>query len=48
MKNSEEYMPNEETIAAIEEGRRNAYDPNVKKYSSMEELWKALLEDDDE
>ncbi|MDO4241336.1 MAG: type II toxin-antitoxin system RelB/DinJ family antitoxin [Microbacteriaceae bacterium] len=30
--------PNAETIAAIEEGRRIARDPNVKGYRSIEEL----------
>ncbi len=35
-------IPNAETIAAIEEGRRIAHDPNVKGYSSIEELKKAL------
>jgi DNA-damage-inducible protein J len=40
----EEEVPNEETIAAMEEGRRIASDPNVKGYSSMEELKKALEE----
>ncbi len=34
--------PNAETIAAIEEGRRIARDPNVKGYSSIEELRTAL------
>ncbi|MDE6550588.1 MAG: type II toxin-antitoxin system RelB/DinJ family antitoxin [Clostridia bacterium] len=34
--------PNAETIAAIEEGRRIARDPNVKGYSSIEELKAAL------
>ena len=35
-------VPNEETKAAIEEGRRIAHDPNVKGYSSIEELKAAL------
>ncbi len=34
--------PNAETIAAIEEGRKAAHDPNVKGYSSIEELKAAL------
>ena len=34
--------PNAETIAAIEEGRKIAHDPNVKGYSSIEELKAAL------
>lgn len=34
--------PNAETIAAIEEGRRAASDPNVKSYASAEEMRKAL------
>ncbi len=34
--------PNAETIAAIEEGRRIAHDPNVKGYASIEELRAAL------
>ena len=36
-------VPNSTTEAAIEEGRRIAGDPNVKGYSSIEEL-KAALE----
>lgn len=35
-------VPNAETIAAIEEGRRIANDPNVKGYDSMEDLIRAL------
>jgi len=35
-------VPNAETIEAIEEGRRIAKDPNVKGYTDMNELWKAL------
>ena len=35
--------PNKTTIAAIEEGRRIASDPNVKGYHSMDDL-KAALE----
>ncbi len=34
--------PNAETIAAIEEGRRMAHDPNAKSYANVEELRKAL------
>lgn len=34
--------PNAETIAAIEEGRKIARDPNVKGYSSIEDLKAAL------
>ncbi len=34
--------PNAETVAAIEEGRKLARDPNVKKYSSVDEMRKAL------
>ena len=37
---SEKY--NKVTIAAIEEGRKNAKDPNVKGYHSVDELKKAL------
>ena len=33
---------NQETLEAIEEGRRLARDPNVKGYTSIEELRKAL------
>ncbi len=33
---------NQETLDAIEEGRRLAKDPNVKGYTSIEELRKAL------
>ena len=36
-------VPNSTTSAAIEEGRRIAGDPNVKGYSSIEDL-KAALE----
>lgn len=35
-------IPNEETIAAIEEGWRIAHDPNAKSYDSIAELRKAL------
>ena len=36
-------VPNEVTAAAIEEGRRIAYDSSVKGYSNLEDL-KAALE----
>ena len=36
-------VPNEETVAAIEEGRRIASDSSVKGYTSMDDL-KAALE----
>ncbi len=36
-------VPNETTIAAIEEGRRMASDPSSPRYSSIDEL-KAALE----
>ena len=35
--------PNEETVAAIEEGRRIALDSSVKSYKTMDDL-KAALE----
>lgn len=35
-------VPNEETAAAIEEGRRLAHDKSAKGYRSMEELKAAL------
>ena len=35
-------IPNEETIAAIEEGRKIAHDPNIKGYTNVEELKAAL------
>lgn len=35
-------VPNETTAAAIEEGRRLAYDKNAKGYKSIEELKAAL------
>lgn len=35
-------LPNDTTIAAIEEGRRIAYDENIKGYSNMDDLKKAL------
>ena len=35
-------VPNSTTAAAIEEGRRIAADPNVKGYSSIEDLKAAL------
>ena len=35
-------VPNAETVEAIEEGRRIAYDKDVKGYKSIEELKKAL------
>lgn len=34
--------PNAETIAALEEGRRLARNPDAKGYSSVEEMRKAL------
>ncbi len=37
-------IPNAETIAAMEEAKRLSSNPNVKKYSSIEELLKALKE----
>ena len=36
--------PNEVTAAAIEEGRKLAADPNVKGYTNLDELRKALDE----
>ena len=36
-------VPNEVTVAAIEEGRRIAADPKVKSYSNIDDL-KAALE----
>ena len=39
-----EERPNALTAAAIEEGRRLAGDPSVPRYSSIEELRKALEE----
>ena len=35
-------QPNEETIKAIEEGRRIARDKNVRSYDNIDELRKAL------
>lgn len=35
-------VPNDATIAAMEEGRRIASDKSVKGYTSMKELRKAL------
>jgi DNA-damage-inducible protein J len=37
-------VPNAETAAAIEEGRRIADDPNERGYNSIDELRKALEE----
>lgn len=36
------YVPNKETEEAIEEGRRLARDPKVKKYDNMKDLIEAL------
>ena len=36
--------PNEITVAAIEDGRRIAHDPNIKGYKSIDELKAALNE----
>ena len=36
-------IPNAETIAAIEEGRKIAYDKDVKGYTNIDELKAALL-----
>ena len=38
-------IPNAETVAAMEEGMRIAYDPNVRGYRDMEKLKAALLSD---
>ena len=38
-------VPNAETIAAIEEGRRMAEDKNAKSYTSTEELFRDLDKD---
>lgn len=35
-------IPNDTTVAAIEEGRKLAYDKSVKGYSSMDDLRAAL------
>ncbi len=35
-------IPNAETVEAIEEGRRIAYDKSVKGYKNIEDLKKAL------
>lgn len=37
---------NEKTLKAMEEAKRISSDPNVKSYSSMEELKKELEKDD--
>lgn len=37
-------VPNDTTLAAIEEGRRIAYGPSVRGYTNMEELRAALEE----
>ena len=34
--------PNAETIAAMREAERIAYDPNVKGYNNLDDLFKAL------
>lgn len=36
--------PNEITVAAIEEGRKIAYDDSIKGYSNIDDLMKALEE----
>jgi len=36
------HAPNDSTLAAIEEGRRLARDPNAKTFTTMEELLKDL------
>lgn len=36
------YVPNAETIAAIEEGRKMAHDSDAKSYADSEDLRKAL------
>lgn len=35
-------VPNKETLEAIEEGNRIAYDPNVPSYDTIEDLRRAL------
>lgn len=42
MKVDHEEQPNEVTIAAMLEAERIAKDPNVKKYSDLDELFAAL------
>lgn len=37
-------IPNEATVAAIEEGRKLMSDPSVKRYSDAEEALRALKE----
>lgn len=43
--NEVENIPNEETIKAIEEGRKMLLDKNTSSYSNMDDLIKALEED---
>lgn len=38
--------PNAETVAAMREAERIARDPNVKKYSDVEEALRKLKEDE--
>lgn len=40
-------QPNSETIEAMEEAERLLNDPNTKKYSSVEELFKDLEEENE-
>ena len=44
---SKSEIPNDETIAAIEEGRRIARDKNVRGYRTIEALKAALFADDE-
>ena len=44
---SKSEIPNDETIAAIEEGRRIARDKNVRGYRTIEALKTALFTDDE-
>ena len=43
--NGLENIPNEETIKAIEEGRKMLLDKNTVSYSNIKDLIKALEED---
>ena len=36
------HEPNDETIDAINEGRRIANDKNIKAYTNMKQMWKKL------
>jgi DNA-damage-inducible protein J len=42
MSNSKTEQPSKELLDAVKEGEKLAHDPNVKTYSTPQELWDEL------